>query len=410
MLPDGTRAGGGDPVYMSEHDPFRVVIAGGGVAGLEALAAMRALARTRVEVMLVAPAPDFVYRPQEVGEPFGLGEARHVSLADLTGELGARFVQDAVDRVLDDEQLVILGSGARLPYDALLLAVGARAVPAVGHGVSFDRSLDPDAFDAVLADLRSGHARRVAFVVPYGQTWALPAYELALLTNAASRPAGGHVSLVTAEHAPLEVFGPDASRAVAEALRAAGIELIVGARPEVQSPAMLIATPGGRRVAADRIVTLPLHEGPATAGIPVDARGQVVVDAHGRVRGMDRVFAAGDATDGEVKQGGLAAQQAAAAAQQIVALAGTPLVPEPATQVLRGLLSGPAGPLYLRRDLADPADAGRASSAPLWWPATKVASRWLAPWLAARETGEMSLQRLTSGGIVGRPGHPLTTV
>jgi sulfide:quinone oxidoreductase len=37
------------------------VVAGGGVAGLEALLALRALAGTRVELTLVAPHDEFVY-------------------------------------------------------------------------------------------------------------------------------------------------------------------------------------------------------------------------------------------------------------------------------------------------------------------------------------------------------------
>ena len=39
---------------------FEVVIAGGGVAGLEALIALHSLAGTRVHVTLVAPERDFV--------------------------------------------------------------------------------------------------------------------------------------------------------------------------------------------------------------------------------------------------------------------------------------------------------------------------------------------------------------
>jgi NADH dehydrogenase FAD-containing subunit len=44
-------------------EPHRVLIAGGGVAGLDALLALRALAGDRVALTLVSPAPDFVYRP-----------------------------------------------------------------------------------------------------------------------------------------------------------------------------------------------------------------------------------------------------------------------------------------------------------------------------------------------------------
>jgi hypothetical protein len=44
------------------RSPHRVVIAGGGVAGVEALLALHALAPDRIDLTLVSPTPDFVYR------------------------------------------------------------------------------------------------------------------------------------------------------------------------------------------------------------------------------------------------------------------------------------------------------------------------------------------------------------
>ena len=61
---------------MAGHDKFRVVIAGGGVAALETMVALRALAEDRVDVMLVAPDEVFAYRPLAVAEPFGSGRSR----------------------------------------------------------------------------------------------------------------------------------------------------------------------------------------------------------------------------------------------------------------------------------------------------------------------------------------------
>ena len=55
-----------------QRNHVRAVIAGGGVAGLEALIAIRHLAGDRLELTLVAPEPDFVYRPFAVECGFGL--------------------------------------------------------------------------------------------------------------------------------------------------------------------------------------------------------------------------------------------------------------------------------------------------------------------------------------------------
>ena len=55
---------------MSPKSTTRVLVAGGGVAALEAALAMRALAEDRVSVELLAPEPQFWYRPLAVAEPF----------------------------------------------------------------------------------------------------------------------------------------------------------------------------------------------------------------------------------------------------------------------------------------------------------------------------------------------------
>jgi len=70
---------------------MRVLIAGGGVAALEAALALRALAEERVSVELLGSEPHFWYRPLSVAEPFALGEARHFELSELAPQAGASF-------------------------------------------------------------------------------------------------------------------------------------------------------------------------------------------------------------------------------------------------------------------------------------------------------------------------------
>ena len=176
--------------HAGSPDPLRVVIAGGGVAALETLIGLRARARSRLDLTLVSPTPDFVYRPLEVGEPFGLGRARRYPLAELAAEQDASLRAAALARVEPEDRVAVLDSGERLAYDVLVIAVGARAVPAYEHGVIFDRQLEAAAFDEALVDLAAGLAGGVAIVVPPGAGWALPAYEVALMT-AAWRPLSG---------------------------------------------------------------------------------------------------------------------------------------------------------------------------------------------------------------------------
>ncbi len=76
------------------------------------------------------------------------------------------------------------------------------------------------------------------------------------------------------------------------------------------------------------MISLPEPEVAAIPGLPQQRGGFVAVDRYGGVLGVDRVFAAGDATWFPVKQGGLAAQLADCAASAIAELAGADVAPQ----------------------------------------------------------------------------------
>jgi sulfide:quinone oxidoreductase len=370
----------------------RVVIAGGGVAALETLIGLRARARTPFDVAVVAPQPDFVMRPLEVSEPFGYERARRYPLADLVPGQGARLVAEAVVHVVPEERVVVLDSGRRLPYDILVLAVGARAVPPFEHGVLFDRRADASAFDEALGDLGAGLAGGMAVVVPPGAGWTLPAYELALATAQWGRDRGLElpVTLVTAERRPLGAFGGRASGEVARILAEAGVGVMAGAVARVESDTALRVGDSGSWLTVDRIVSLPVAAGPAIPGVPADDLGFVPADDRGRVPGLERVYAAGDGTAGPIKQGGLAAQQADAVVEDIAGMTRGDTV-SLRRGVLRGLLRTADGPRYLRAELDDPEGTSTISREPLWRPPSRIASVWLSP----------ELERLDAGATAG---------
>src|SRR5947209_7817124 len=104
-----------------------VLIAGGGVAALEAVLALRAEIGQHVRLTLLASEREFVYRPVTVAEAFGQGEARSYSLPEIITERDHdRFVWDALERVDAGERTVITASGKAIRYDKLVLAMGAR--------------------------------------------------------------------------------------------------------------------------------------------------------------------------------------------------------------------------------------------------------------------------------------------
>jgi sulfide:quinone oxidoreductase len=128
-----------------------------------------------------------------------------------------------------------------------------------------------------------------------------------------------------------------------------------------------------------RVVTLPRLAGPAIDGLPADTDGFLVTDVHARVVGVADVYAAGDITAFAIKQGGLACQQADAAAEHIAAGAGAELEPTPFTPVLRGMLLTERWSRFLRRDVE--ADESTVAGRALWWPPAKIAGRELAGYL-----------------------------
>ena len=371
------------------HDRTRVVIAGGGVAALEAALALRALEEDRFEVELLAPEPHFWYRPLAVAEPFELGEPHRFELGELAARAGATHLLGALASVDVSRHEARTATGAVLPYDALLLALGALPGSGVHGALTFRGPADTDAVRGLLADTAAGGVRRVVFAVPWGAVWSLPAYELALLTRswlqARDLPDVG-VALVTPEDEPLQVFGRRASEVVAGLLVDRGIELRTRAYPSNFREGQLLLVPDGV-VEADRVVALPCLHVPPLDGVPQERDGFVPVDTHGRVAGLVDVYAAGDLTTFPVKQGGIAAQQADAAAEAIAAAAGVDLVPRPFRPVLRGLLLTGGEPRYLRSEIARPGDAFQFDTEPLWWPPAKIAGRRLAPFLA-EVTGE----------------------
>jgi NADH dehydrogenase FAD-containing subunit len=276
----------------------RLLIAGGGVAALEAMVALRELAGELVEVELVSPDLDFFYRPLSVAEPFGVGNVLRFDLPTLARGCGAPHRLGSLVAVYPDRHRVRTGRNTTIDYDSLLIAAGARPREAVPGALTFRGEVDVARIAGMLSDLNRGVVRQVVFALPGSVTWPLP-----LL---------------------------------------------------------------------------------AIAGLPQDDDFFVAVDESCRVVGLEDVYAAGDITTFPVKQGGLAAQQADVAAAGIAAAAGATVAPEPFEPVLRGLLLS-SSPLFLRTELGGGhGEVSTAESDALWWPAAKIASRYLSPYLAER--------------------------
>jgi sulfide:quinone oxidoreductase len=410
---------------MGLHNRQKVVIVGGGVAGLETLLALRALAGHLLEITMISPVREFVYRPVTVAEAFDVGEARTYDLVEILADQGGgRLIHDMLGAVDPSARAAITASGQRIPFDALVVATGAVPHPALAGALTFQGRGDVPALRGILHDLVAGRARSIAFALPSEHTWPLPLYELALMTAGYLREHGAakvRITIVTPEEEPLELFGPAAAEAMHPLLADRGIAVRTSSRPAAVR-ARVLALAGGAELHADRVVALPRLEGPSLPGLPHDKHGFIPVDTFGRVSGVERVYAAGDVTSFPLKQGGLAAQQADAVATLIAGEAGAVSVPKPFTPVLRGLLLTGGAPLYLR---AEPGrlprestvaieahrvpgarrEASVAAGQALWWPPGKIAGRYLAPYLSTARPVPLAAGVLADRVPV--PGAPL---
>jgi sulfide:quinone oxidoreductase len=365
--------------------PLRVLVAGGGVAGLETLLALRHLAGERVERTLLTPEEEFVYRPMAVAEPFARGHAQRHDLDTIADDLGARLVGGSLAEVDDRSRTAVTSIGERLSYDALVVAIGAGSEPALDRALTWTPDSDDEIYGGLLRDLEEGYTKQVAFVIPPDVAWPLPGYELALMTAWDARGMNiddVQITIYTPESAPLEVFGTAASEVLRKDLDEAGIHLETGACVTAATDGRLVIDPGARPLDTLRVVALPRAVGPALPGVANDPRGFIKCDDHGQAHGTTTVWAAGDAIAYPVKQGGLAAQEADAVAEAIAARAGADVDPQPFRPVLRGVLLTGRGQAWMRKTSGDGDPAGATQRRALFWPPTKIAGRYLSPYLA----------------------------
>lgn len=371
---------------------LRVAIVGGGVAALEAAIALAQLAPSLADTTVIAPETEFAYRPLSVREPFAYAPARRYPLARIVADAGARLRAGELERVEPARRTLYTADGEGIGYDALVLALGARARVRFEHALTIDdRHLD-ETMRGLVQDVEDGYARSVAFVASGRMAWPLPLYELALMlaARAYDMDVELRVMVITPEDSPMAIFGAAASEAVAARLADAGIQVLGSAYVEMPGPGELAISPGDRRLQVDRVVALPELYGPGVRGVPLAEHGFLRTDPYGRVLETENVYAAGDLTDFAIKHGGIGAQQADAVAESIAALAGAPVTPAPFHPVIRGMLFTGGRPLYMSAHISGGHGfSSEVSDEPLWSPPSKVSSEYLAPYLDRldRESG-----------------------
>jgi sulfide:quinone oxidoreductase len=385
------------PLSKGPQGAPHVVIAGGGFAGVETLLALRALAAGRVRVSLVSPELELAYRPAATLEAFHQLGPQFYDLRAICADLGATFHKARIEAVGSEHRYVRLSSGSRLSYDALVVALGARAVAAISGALMFRDQRDLPLFGHLLSDVAAGSVRRLVFALPVGCSWPVPIYELALLSaqHAAEHGVQTEVTIVSPEPGPLGLFGSEPSRLVGELLAECDIRFIGGAAARAVLRDGSLELRSRAVIKADRVVAGPQLRGQWLSGLPASRWGFVPTDSTGQVQCLPDVYAAGDVTTYPIKQAGIATQQADLIAHWIASAAGAEL-PEPRFRpILQARLVGGPQPLVLRAELDH---NGKATSATLVRIVSdetaahnKVFARYLSPYLAIHDSGELAV-------------------
>jgi NADH dehydrogenase FAD-containing subunit len=150
----------------------RIVVAGGGIAGVETVAAPRTLAGSRAEITMVAPTAQLEQRPMSLAAPFG-DLPPPVSLTEIARRAPFELRLGELQLVAVERHAVELRDGERLAYDELVVATGAVARPAFPGAITFAGVADAPAVSEAVHT-----AKQLAFVSPTASGWALPSMSL----------------------------------------------------------------------------------------------------------------------------------------------------------------------------------------------------------------------------------------
>jgi sulfide:quinone oxidoreductase len=372
----------------------RVLVVGGGFAGLEAAFLLRMRLHDAVELSLVSDRDTWVFKPNSIYIPFGAEpESLLVDLAQPLRKRHISFHESRVREVDPNSRRVSLENGAALPYDFLVLATGSgmrpEEIPGLGeHAESIWTSEEMLSLRAALAGLRQraaeGEEQQALFVVPPNNKCAGPLYELVFMLETWLRREGVRdrvrIACTTYEQTFIQAFGPRLHEVVRAEFAERGIEGHTDTvLTEVRAGEARYADGATRPY--DLLVSFPPYVAAVTyEGLSHDERGFLRTEFESRqVEGFPQIYAPGDSGDFPVKQAFLAFLQADAVAEHIAAQvegreARTPFDPvsmcimemlDNATfaQVPLRLTGDPARPVEVRPD-AD--GAYKVGVSPVW--------------------------------------------
>ncbi len=329
----------------------RISILGSGFAALTAIRRLRAL-DVDAPITVVSPRRELVYLPSLIWLPSGRrsGDDLRIPLEGFFRRMRVDWHAGSVQQVLDGGRRVLTGSGA-LENDVLLVATGGRylrRLPGIEHAIiPCEGIAAAESIRDRLAAMDGGTIA-VGFATNPKEPGAVrggPMFEFLFGIDTLLRRQGRRdrfeLVFFNPSEQPGQRLGPAAVSKMLARMAWLGIRTHLGHKPLRFEPGKVV-TEGGE-LDADLILFMPGLTGPAWldgSDLPLSEGGFIAADAHCRVRGLDRVYVAGDAgsypgPDWMAKQAHQADLQAQAAADNIAAA----LRGQPAGRVFRTELS-----------------------------------------------------------------------
>ena len=280
------------------------VVLGGGTGGLVAARELRKRLPAGHRVVLVDQAAEHTYQPSLLWQM--VGERRPSQFRRPLARLerrGIEFRNASVEALDLDNRTVVTGAGD-LPYDSLVVSLGAVLAPETVPGfdemaLNLYSTEGCDLIHAALRDFREGVLGILIPLLPF-KCPAAP-YEAAFLAEAYLRRKGVRrsveIHLFTPEHTPMPVAPAALGDAVEEMLAARGIHYhplftFKELRPDTRE----VVSSDGQAHRVDLLIGIPPHQAPAVVRSSplLGVSGFIHVDARTLETGIEDVYAIGD--------------------------------------------------------------------------------------------------------------------
>jgi NADH dehydrogenase len=348
----------------------KVVIVGAGFAGL---AAMSTLSDAGVDVTLVDRHNFATFQPllyQVATAGLNPGDVAFPVRTLLRKRKGVTFRQGILSGIDSAANEIALVDGGRIPYDYLILAMGATTnffnVPGAEENCHAIYTLDEAlAVRNKVFSLFERAASRgprdntlTTVVIGGGATGVEMAGALAELKLRAFRtdypaldPAQARVILIEAQDRLLGAFSPELSKYASAELKGRGVEVYLNTVVEGVTPEG-VQLKGGNFIDSHLVIWsagVGVSKQFAELGLPQHRNGRFEVGGDLRVKGHDNIFAVGDVAGGILSEGQLLPQLAQPAIQ----------TGSCAAESIKSLISGGATKTFHYKDKGTMATIGR---------------------------------------------------